>query len=176
MSDPLDVAWLVDHYGMSLLPVESTFFVSTYRSAMLTAEGRHAGTAMIGLYSREPLSHSLFHRLPHDEVWHFYGGDALRLVLLHPDGSSDEVILGPDLTAGHRVQYVIPAMVWQAGETVAGGRWSLFGCTMAPGFSGELFESGYAHHLAPAYPDRRDDIERLGVPAEAPPSMPSGFI
>lgn len=176
MSEPPSVAWLVDHFGMSPLPIESTYYVSTYRSALLTAAGRHAGTAIIGLFSRDPVSHSLFHRLPHDEVWHFYGGDPLRLVLLHPDGSSEEVILGPDVVGGHRVQHVVPAHSWQAGETVAGGRWSLFGCTMAPGFSGELFESGYAEPLAEGYPDRRDDIARLGVQGDAPASMPTGFV
>jgi hypothetical protein len=46
---------------------------------------------------------------------------------------------------------------------------------MAPGFSGELFESGYADRLARAYPERLTDIERLGVPLTAPPSMPPGF-
>ena len=66
-----------------------------YRPSLPDIGGRHAGTAMIGLYSRESLSHSPFHLLPHDEVWHFYGGDALRLVLLHPDVSSEEIILRP---------------------------------------------------------------------------------
>jgi len=70
---------------------------------------------------------------------------------------------------------VVPAGVWQAGETMAGGRWSLFGCTMAPGFSGEIFESGYADALLDAYPDCRADIERLAVPAGEPGSMPTGF-
>ena len=168
------VEWLMEHFGMTTLPVESTYFVNTYRSEARTTEGAHAGTAMIGLYSADPVSHSLFHRLQHDEVWHFYGGDPLRLILLNPDGSSEDVILSADLAAGHRVQYVVPAGVWQAGETT--GAWSLFGCTMAPGFSGEIFESGYAHELIAAYPDRRDDIARLGVPPEAPNSLPHGFV
>jgi predicted cupin superfamily sugar epimerase len=176
MSERPDAAWLIDHFGMVPLPIEATLYVSTYRSATLTTEGHHAGTGIIGLYASEPVSHSLFHRLPRDEMWHFYGGDPFRLVLLHPDGSSEEVVLGPDLQAGHRVQHVVPAHVWQAGEMIPGGRWSLFGCTMAPGFSGELFESGYADQLMEAFPDRRDDIVRLGVPRDAPTSLPTGFV
>ena len=70
---------------------------------------------MIGMYAHEPLSRSLFHRLPADEVWHFYGGDPLRLVLLYPGGQSADVILGPDPLAGQKVQFVVPAGVWQAG-------------------------------------------------------------
>lgn len=173
--DDLDAAWLVDHFGMSRLPIESTYYLSTYRSAALTADGEHAGTAIIGLFATSPISRSLFHRLAHDEVWHFYAGDPLRLVLLHPNGTSEQIVLGSRIAAGHRVQAVVPAGVWQAGETMAGGRWSLFGCTMAPGFSGETFESGYADALLDAYPDCRADIERLAVPASEPGSMPTGF-
>ena len=32
---------------------------------------------MIALYCDEPRSVSLFHKLPVDEVWHFYKGDLL---------------------------------------------------------------------------------------------------
>jgi predicted cupin superfamily sugar epimerase len=169
-----EVGWLFDHFGLTALPVESTYYVNTYRSAARTPDGRHAGTAMIGLFCAEPASRSLFHRLPHDEIWHFYGGDALRLVLLHPDGQDEEVVLGPDLRAGHSVQHVVPAGTWQAGETK--GRWSLFGCTLAPGFSGELFESGYAEALSATYPARAGEIARLGVPPDEPASLPPGFI
>ena len=75
---------LVDHLGMTPLPVEATFFVSTYRSAADIPTGGPVGTAMIGLYSNDPPSRSLFHRLDFDEVWHFYRGDPMRLVLLQP--------------------------------------------------------------------------------------------
>lgn len=176
VSDPVDVEWLIRHFGMDVLPVEAAYFVNTYRSAAKTADGRDAGTAMIGLYCHQPQSRSHFHRLRHDEVWHFYAGDPLRLILLHPDGTSADVILGGDLAAGQRVQYVVPAGVWQAGETIATGVWSLFGCTMAPGFSGEYFESGYADQLVRTHPDRADDIARLGVPEGEPAALPDGFV
>ena len=62
--------------------------------------GGPAGTAGVGLFCDDPPSRSLFHRLAFDEVWHFYAGDPLRLVLLHPDGSDEEVVLGGDVLAG----------------------------------------------------------------------------
>jgi len=170
-----DVARLVAHFGMTKLPVESTLFVSTYVSAARTADGAAASTAMLGLYARDPLSRSLFHRLAHDEVWHYHLGDPLRLVLLHADGSDEDVVLGPDVLAGHRVQHVVPAGTWQAGELLDGGEWALFGCTVAPGFTGEIFESGYAEDLVRTHPARLSDIRRLAVPPHEPPSMPAGF-
>lgn len=160
---------------MTQLPVEGTWFVSTYRSAAELPDGGPMGTAMIGLYSTDPPSRSLFHRLAFDETWHFYGGDPLRLVLLHPDGSDEEVVLGPDVLAGQQVQHVVPAGTWQAGEMVEGGAWALFGCTMAPGFTGTCFEGGRACDLRIAHPSRAADIDRLGVPDDHTTAMPEGF-
>jgi predicted cupin superfamily sugar epimerase len=172
--DP-EVQRLVDLFGMSALPVEGTFFVSTYRSAADTDAGGPVGTAMLGLYSADPPSTSLFHRLAFDEVWHFHLGDPIRLVLLHPDGSSSEVVLGTDVFAGQQVQAVIPAGTWQAGELMPGGRWALFGCTMAPGFTGTCFEGGTVSRLSASHPDRARDIARLGVPDHDVVTMPPGF-
>ena len=160
---------------MTPLPVEGTFILGTYRSEANNETGGPVGTAMIGMYSNEPPSRSLFHRLDFDEVWHFYAGDPLRLVLLHPDGSSADVVMGSDVLAGHVVQYVIPAGVWQAGELVAGGSWALFGCTMAPGFTGTCFEGGHISDVLATHPDREADIRRLGIPDDHDASMPSGF-
>jgi predicted cupin superfamily sugar epimerase len=130
---------------------------------------------MLGLYCDDPPSRSLFHRLEFDEVWHFYGGDPLRLVLLHPDGTSTDVVMGSGVLSGHRVQVVIPAGVWQAGELVDGGRWALFGCTMAPGFTGTCFEGGTIADLLTTHPDRAADIHRLGIPGDHDTRMPDGF-
>lgn len=155
-----EVKALIEHYKLKPLPVEETLFCSTYRPVPESG-GDPAGSAIIGLYCDEPLSRSLFHRLTVDEIWHFYGGDPLRLVLLYPDGSSREVILGPDISGGQQIQFVVPAGVWQAGEMISGGRYSLYGCTMAPGFTERMFEGGTAGPLAETYPERAEDINRL---------------
>jgi predicted cupin superfamily sugar epimerase len=169
------IARLIEHYGLRPLPVEGTLFTGTYRSPDDTPDGRPAGTAMIGLYAHDPLSRSMFHRLPTDEVWHFYGGDPIRLILLHPDGTSDDVWLGTSIDAGHRVQLVVPAGTWQAGELGPDGRYGLFGCTMAPGFTSAGFEAGTRSVLMASHADRRTDIERLAVPDGEPETMPDGF-
>ena len=158
---------------MTPLPVEATFFAQTYRSEGRLGGGP-VGTAGVGLFSVDPPSRSLFHRLTFDEVWHFYAGDPLRLVLLQPDGSDEEMILG-DPTAGHSVQHVVPAGSWQAGEVAPSGAWSFFGVTMTPGFTAECFEGGRAVDLLETYPSRAVDIERLSVPEHEPSAMPEGF-
>jgi predicted cupin superfamily sugar epimerase len=93
---------------------------------------------------------------------------------LYPDGSSKDVIMGSDPLKGQHVQFVIPAGVWQAGHTLDGGRYSLFGCTMAPGFTGDMYEGGTRERLMKLYPERADDINRLGCGNDEI-SMPKGF-
>jgi predicted cupin superfamily sugar epimerase len=170
-----EAARLIEHFGLTPLPVEGTLYASSWRSTGDTAAGGPEGTAILGLYVDEPPSRSLFHRLTFDEVWHFYGGDPLRLVLLHPDGSDEEIVMGSKPLDGQRVQTVVPAGTWQAGELVAGGRWALFGCTMAPGFVGSCFEGGRREPLLASHPQRADDITRLALSHDHSATLPDGF-
>lgn len=163
-------AALIERYGMEPLPVEGAYIAQTWHASARAGRGP-AGTAIVGLYCDDPPSRSLFHRLDHDEVWHHYAGDPIRLVLLHADGSDEEVVLGGDVAAGAQVQHVVPAGSWQAGELVPGGAWALFGCTMAPGFTPAGFEGGHAAELRASHPARAGDIDRLAVPGDAGTAM-----
>lgn len=168
-----DITQLIQHYQLEPLPAEQTLFKSTYRSRREYQSGKPAGTAIIALYCAEPASVSLFHRLPEDEIWHFYAGDPFRLVLLYADGSSEDVIMGSKPLAGQHVQFTVPAGVWQAGHMIEGGEYSLFGCTMAPGFTDDMYEGGLRANLLSIYPDRQKDIELLGCAVDQT-YMPEG--
>jgi len=150
-----EVRALIELFGLRPLPVEGTLFAETYRSS--------TSSAIVGLYAVEPPSRSCFHVLAHDEVWHAYAGDPFRLILLYPDGSSEEVVMGRDLAADQRVQFAVPAGTWQAGELLADGRYALFGCTMAPGFTPDCFHASPAGPLLARWPARAADIERLSI-------------
>ena len=154
---------MIEFFGFRRLPVEGTLYTETYRSGGEGEGGLPAGTAMIGMYCNEPLSLSCFHRLAHDEVWHFYLGDPLVLYLLHPDGTSEEVVMGPEVLAGQKVQFTVPAGVWQGGCLAEGGEYAVFGCTMAPGFTPGCFEAGLAERLIEQYPGRAEIIKKLSV-------------
>lgn len=169
-----DIRSLIEHFNFQPLPVEGTLFVSTYRSPEYLPNGKPFGTGMIGLYCHEPRSVSCFHKLTIDEMWHFYSGDPLRLILLYPDGSSCDVILGNDPLKGQQVQFVIPAGVWQAGHCIESGKYSLFGCTLAPGFTGDIFTGGTRAELLNFYPDRKSDVMAFGI-TNNNLDMPKGF-
>jgi hypothetical protein len=103
----------------------------------------------------------MLHRLRSDEIYHFYLGDPVELLLLEPGGTGRLLVLGADLVAGLRPQAVAPAGAWQGSRLAAGGRWALLGTTMAPGFDPADFEPGRRADLSARWPDHRALIEAL---------------
>ena len=93
-------------------------------------------------YLLEAADNSHWHKVDAAEVWHWYGGAPLKLLLSHEGKVIDEYVLGPDLAAGQRPQVVVPRHSWQTARSL--GDWTLVGCTVAPGFQFSGFE------LAPA--------------------------
>lgn len=142
---------LIAHYGLEPIPREGGRFRRTWAGPM-RGDGRPEGTAIVALLTAAPDDYSALHRLPADEVWHFYLGDPLELLLLAPDGSARTVVLGPDVLGGQQVQSTVPAGTWMGGRVADGGSWTLFGCTMAPGYSPDGYEHGVAAELIARYP------------------------
>jgi predicted cupin superfamily sugar epimerase len=152
---------LVAHYGLRPLPREGGLFRETWAGPD-RPDGRPEGTAAVVLLTGA--DYSALHRLPTDEVWHFYLGDPLELLLLAPDGSSRTAVLGPDVLSGQHPQLTVPARTWMGGRVAAGGAWTFFGCTMAPGFTFEDYEHGDAAELTARYPAQAARIAALCRP------------
>ena len=161
---------LIRKFGMQELPVEGGLFVQTYKSPeIVPTEGlperypspKPFGTAILYLLTTDPDCFSAIHRLPTDEIYHFYLGDPVEMLLLREDGSSERVILGQDLLAGQQVQFVAPRDVWQGSHLIPGGRFALIGTTMAPGYSDDDFVLGERDPLIERYPGEKQLIRRL---------------
>ena len=101
---------------------------------------------------------SALHALGSVEVYHWYAGAPLQLLLLHPDGRVEEPILGPDAGAGQRPQLVVAPGVMQGSSST--GSWSLIGTTMSPPFDWNGFKLGEREALQQQYPSAH---ERIGV-------------
>ncbi len=151
------------------LPVEGGLFRQTWAGEP-DGTGRPAGTAIMVLLTSAPGDFSALHRLPTDEVWHFYQGDPLELLLLAPDGTGRRPRLGG---AGGAVQYVVEAGTWMGARVAPGGAWSLFGTTMAPGFLPTDYEGGDARELSTSYPEHAELVRQLCRPG-APLTMTEG--
>jgi predicted cupin superfamily sugar epimerase len=149
---------LIAHYGLEPIPREGGLFRQTWAGPE-RPDGRPEGTAIVALLTADDFS--ALHRLPTDEIWHFYRGDPLELLLLAPDGGTRTVVLGPDVLRGQHVQFTVPAGTWMGGRVAEGGAWALFGCTMAPGFTFEGYEHADAAELTARYPAQAAEIAGL---------------
>ncbi len=121
---------LIERLGLRPHP-EGGFFKEVYRSpnkvysSQVQAE-RNAVTEIYFLLCKGQVSR--FHSVKHDEFWHFFEGDPLRLIS-GKEGTLNEVLLSPNYM---NFQALVEAQDWQAAETT--GAYSLVGCTVAPGF------------------------------------------
>jgi predicted cupin superfamily sugar epimerase len=161
---------LIDLLGLEPLEAEGGWFRQSYRSEDVLSPNalpdrytadKPAGTAIYYLLSDEPGSISIFHRLPTDEVYHFYLGDPVELTLLFPGGEGRTVVLGQDLLSGQHVQFTAPAGVWQGSRLRPGGAFALLGTTMAPGFTDDDFEPARRGNLLAEFPRHAEIIRDL---------------
>jgi predicted cupin superfamily sugar epimerase len=130
---------------------EGGHFRETYRDEATDSDGRSRSTAIYFLLAAGEVSH--WHRVDAVEVWHWYAGGPLALTLSANGHDAQAHRLGPNLMSGETPQVVVPTGCWQAAESL--GRWTLVGCTVAPGFEFSGFE------LAPA--DWRPTPRRSGL-------------
>jgi hypothetical protein len=143
-------------------PCEGGAFRQSYISAATVElpRGRRAlGTAIY--YLLEEGTFSEMHRLPSDEVFHFYLGDPVEMLQLYPDGRCALFTLGPDLQAGQQVQLLVPAGVWQGTRLIGAGKVALLGCTVTPGFDYADYESGHRAELTARWPEQTEKIRNL---------------
>jgi predicted cupin superfamily sugar epimerase len=163
----LDAQEIIRKLNLKPLRDEGGYFSEAYRSGLRIPEGglpgirseRSLATAIY--YLLTPDTFSAMHRLASDEVYHFYLGDPVEMLLLSPDASSDTVVLGPNILQDMKLQVVVPAGVWQGSRLLPGGEFALMGTTMAPGFDPSDFELGSREELVAGYPDAGDLITEL---------------
>ncbi len=137
----MTVEQIIERLDLSVHP-EGGFFKETYRADMQISVGSNSRNVSTGIYyllDKENISH--LHRIKSDEMWHFYSGSPLRLILFNDQKTEyKEIILSNSLEVKTYLQYVIPAGVWMAAEVTDKTSYSLVGCTVSPGFDFTDFE------------------------------------
>jgi Uncharacterized conserved protein len=164
---------LIEIYNLLPHP-EGGFYCETYRSegiipAEVMYDARHAikgnrnfCTAILFLLLQG--DKSSLHRIKQDEIWHYYLGAPIRLVMFLPSGEFREIVIGPDPRNGQHLQYAVPAGTWFGAKpnTQCGDAdYSFVGCTVAPGFDFEDFELGKRDRLAQLFPQHKPIIEEF---------------
>ncbi len=150
------------------LPGEGGYYRETYRSSEKIAAyalperytvDKYFGSAIY--YLLTPETCSIMHRLPSDEIYHFYLGDPVEMLILHEDNSSENVVLGTEIFNGQNLQYTVPAGCYQGSSLVEGGKFALLGTTVAPAFDFIDFESGNRTMLVERFPQLAEQIIQL---------------
>jgi len=162
---------VINILGLIPLEPEGGFFKETYRSKEKVSKAALGGdfpkdmnysTAIYYMLSGE--LKSTLHRLPIDEIWHFYLGGPLTIVELSPEGDVIKTVLGTDIANGEKLQYTVPAGTWFGAYLNSGTDYTLIGATCAPGFEYEVFEmtdESKKKELLEKFPNAREEIERL---------------
>ena len=103
---------------------------------------------------------SEMHRLPGDEIYHWYAGNPFETLLLNPaTGQAEMVVVGADVVASQRPQLVIPGGTWQGScRGVGSFDFTLIGATMAPGFDSADYVRGGRAELSGAFPKYAEAI------------------
>jgi predicted cupin superfamily sugar epimerase len=121
--------------GLDLRPhPEGGFYRETYRDR--PADGSRGALSVIYYLLRQG-EQSTWHRIDATEVWHYYAGAPLELVVAGPVGWSS-LVLGNDFPAGEVAHGVVSPGAWQTARSL--GDWTLVGCTVAPAFEFAGFE------------------------------------
>jgi uncharacterized protein len=156
-------------FGLEPHPREGGWFIRTHTSdevipSTVFRDGRYPGprrTSTAIFYLLEPETFSEMHRLRSDEMFHFYAGDPVEMLQLTGDGQGQLIVIGNDLIKGHQPQVLVKRGTWQGSRLIAGGAWSLMGCTVTPGFEYEDYESAGRDELTEQWPAYAEHIVAL---------------
>jgi uncharacterized protein len=119
-------------------------------------DGRPAGSALYFMVT--PDAPVRLHRIRNDQLYHYYLGDPIEVLLLHTDGMSEHVVVGPDLRSGHRLQLLIPGDTFHTARVIGDRRWFLGASTEWPGVEPVDVEIGNVDALAAKYADVAADL------------------
>jgi len=158
------IEYWVERLGLAPHPEGGAYFES-YRSV-----ARHVGddagfpagrSFATGIYFLVPAGEfSALHRIRSDELWHFYYGVPLEIVVLDPAGGLTVKTLGLGLEHGQAPQHVVTAGAWFGASVAADIGYALVGCTVSPGFDFRDFELAQRDELSALYPQHAPLIER----------------
>jgi uncharacterized protein len=152
---------IIEKFEMKALPGEGGFFTETYRSNEMLPHSRNLSTSILYMITSD--SFSLLHKLPSWEIYHFYLGDPVIMLNLYPEGRYKVISLGNDIFDGEKIQFVVPANIWQGSYLKDNGVFALMGTTMSPGFRFEDYEkaTGLTEELMKEYPEVSGMIKKL---------------
>ena len=128
------------------------------------AAGRPVGSALYFMVT--PGAPVRLHRIRNDQLYHYYLGDPLEVLMLRVDGTTERVVVGPDLRGGQLLQLLIPGNTFHTARVIGRRRWFLGASTEWPGVEPVDVEIGNVDALVAKYPQVADDLRTFPVPVK----------
>lgn len=159
----------------TLLNLEPNATCGFVRETYVAKEKLAAGALPPPFEAERPIGSALYfmvtpaapvklHRIRNDQLYHYYLGDPLEVLLMRNGG--EHVIVGPDLKAGHRVQLLIPGNTFHTARVIGTKRWFLGASTEWPGVIPADVELGKPDELTAAFPKVAADIRSFPEPVK----------
>jgi uncharacterized protein len=163
---------------ISLLKLEPNATCGFVRVTFVSKQSIAAGQLPAPFADARPLGSALYflvtknapvrlHRIRNDQLYHYYLGDPLELLLLHADGTTERIIVGPDLRNGQRVQLLIPGNTFHTARLLGQGRWFLGASTEWPGVVPADVEIGDLEALAKKYSGVASELRAIAASVKA---------
>jgi uncharacterized protein len=168
-----------------LLKLEPNATCGFVRVTFLSKQSIAAGGLPAPFEDSRPLGSALYfmvtpgapvrlHRIRNDQLYHYYLGDPLEVFLLYSDGTTDRIIVGPDLRSGQRVQLLIPGNTFHTARVTEHGRWFLGARTEWPGVVPADVEIGDLDELTRKYSAVAADLRAIAASVQQVTASGSG--
>ena len=128
------------------------------------ADGRPAGSALYFMVT--PGAPVRLHRIRNDQLYHYYLGDPIEVLMLRDDGTAQRAVVGPDLRNGQFVQLLIPGNAFHTARVTGRRRWFLGASTEWPGVEPADVEIGEVEALAEKYPEVAAELRTFPIPVK----------
>jgi len=103
------------------------------------------------------------HRIRNDQLYHYYLGDPIEVLMLRADGTTERVVVGPNLCGGQRMQLLIPGNTFHTARLIGRRCWFLGASTEWLGVEPADVEIGDVDSLAEKYPGAADHLRAFQI-------------
>lgn len=164
---------IIEELKLEPLPIEGGYFRQTYiceeilkrEQLPIRYKQNHSfGTVIYYMLEKNRFPVSMLHKLKTDEIYHFYLGDPVTILLLFPELASQQITMGSDILSGQKVQVLVPKDTWQAVILKPGSSFALMGTSMAPGYEDEDISFALREEVLLQYPSEREIIIKTTPP------------
>lgn len=160
----LTAAQLIDLLGLTLHSTCGYVRESFQSDIHLPADalpGGYTGDHSLGnvlYFLVTPEARVRLHRIRSDQMYHFYAGDPLEVLLLYADGRHEMRKMGSDVSAGMLPQLFIPGGTFHTARVTSTNGYSLLGTSVWLRAEPADVETGNPTSLTSSHPEARSLI------------------